>query len=213
MTAQAQRTPLQTKYIADTLARMKREILRDIALGIVPEAPESFGTLHDHVDANCYGGMCDDSDSEATEGRVLRGLDLIAFLFPDPEGSENFGTLNSQAGMDVCAELQAACDEWIRAGMPSEETALLRELRAEVQDWKEALGGEREGFDELCDRVDAVVDPLPRLSTFDGLIETMVDNGWEQVWPADVIVHKEEGHTFADWKAAIAACIEIGSGT
>lgn len=40
------------------------------------------------------------------------------------------------------------------------ETAveLLRELREEVRDWQDALSGEREGLDELCERVDAFLE-------------------------------------------------------
>lgn len=39
----------------------------------------------------------------------------------------------------------------------SATTQLLKELREECRDWQDALSGEREGFDELCQRVDAVL--------------------------------------------------------
>lgn len=40
--------------------RMKEEIAVDIANGVVPETVTGFGELHDWVDANCYGGVCDE---------------------------------------------------------------------------------------------------------------------------------------------------------
>ena len=43
-----------------TIARMKSEILADIASGKVPASVSSFSELHDYVDANEYGGFCDD---------------------------------------------------------------------------------------------------------------------------------------------------------
>lgn len=42
------------------IARSKSEILADIADGTVPATVATFSELHDYVDANCYGGLCDD---------------------------------------------------------------------------------------------------------------------------------------------------------
>jgi hypothetical protein len=42
-----------------TIARMKSEILADIAAGTVPATVASFSELHEYVDANEYGGFCD----------------------------------------------------------------------------------------------------------------------------------------------------------
>ena len=39
---------------------MKREILLDISDLRVPHNVASFSELHDYVDANCYGGFCED---------------------------------------------------------------------------------------------------------------------------------------------------------
>lgn len=39
--------------------RMKREILVDVRKGVVPVTCASFSELHNHVDANCYGGFCE----------------------------------------------------------------------------------------------------------------------------------------------------------
>lgn len=43
----------------DLVERIKTEILADIAAGIVPVDVPDFSALHDHVDANCYGGLCE----------------------------------------------------------------------------------------------------------------------------------------------------------
>lgn len=40
--------------------RAKKEIEEDIQLKIVPYTINRFEDLHDYVDANCYGGLCDE---------------------------------------------------------------------------------------------------------------------------------------------------------
>ena len=51
-----------------TIMRMKYEILHDISNGKVPADVINFGDLHDHVDANEYGGFCED------DNRIVDGL-------------------------------------------------------------------------------------------------------------------------------------------
>lgn len=48
-----------------TVLRMKAEIQADQAAGIVPQQVKCFSELHDYVDANCYGGFCDDALADA----------------------------------------------------------------------------------------------------------------------------------------------------
>lgn len=43
--------------------RGKAEILEDIATGRVPASVADFASLHDYVDANEYGGLCEDRPS------------------------------------------------------------------------------------------------------------------------------------------------------
>lgn len=43
-----------------TIQRMKTEILADVRAGRVPKDVSSFSQLHDFVDANEYGGLCED---------------------------------------------------------------------------------------------------------------------------------------------------------
>lgn len=50
------RTP---EAIAQAAEQVKAEILQDIATGIMPFDVADFSDLHDHVDANEYGGFCD----------------------------------------------------------------------------------------------------------------------------------------------------------
>lgn len=78
-------TSRRNEDLADAVARGKREILADVAAGRVPP-PASFSELHDHVDANEYGGLCD------TYG--------------------DFETYGNEFANDV----QDALDEWIRDG-------------------------------------------------------------------------------------------------
>lgn len=44
----------------ESIKRMKHEIIEDISAGHVPADCPSFSALHDYVDANCYGGFCED---------------------------------------------------------------------------------------------------------------------------------------------------------
>jgi hypothetical protein len=44
---------------AAIVARIRQEILRDVATGVLPGMSATFSELHDYVDANAYGGLCD----------------------------------------------------------------------------------------------------------------------------------------------------------
>lgn len=58
--------------------RAKQEILRDIKDGRVPADVKSFGDLHDHVDANEYGGLCEAPwFVEGREPSILSTADLV----------------------------------------------------------------------------------------------------------------------------------------
>jgi len=72
------------------VARGKEEISDDVAAGIVPASVASFSELHDYVDANEYGGLCD----------------------PDA-----FGGVETY-GIEFAAAVQDALDAWIKAGRP-----------------------------------------------------------------------------------------------
>ena len=54
--------------------KAKNEILQDIENGIVPAHVSSFSELHDYVDANEYGGLCEDAywclPDDATEAEI-----------------------------------------------------------------------------------------------------------------------------------------------
>lgn len=95
--------------LTETIERMKREIVADIREGHVPVSVVSFSELHDHRDANCYGGLCEDEIADA----------LIA----------HFGGRDQHDGMPdgmitYINEAQGAIDAWLadgghRAGMGS----------------------------------------------------------------------------------------------
>lgn len=82
---------LAAPSIEETVLRMKTEIATDVVEGTVPDDVPSFSALHDYVDANCYGGMCDS------------GL------------PERFGSID--AWIAHANEAQTAVDKWIRSGM------------------------------------------------------------------------------------------------
>lgn len=51
--------------IAESIERIKCEVLTDIMAGRVPASVSSFSELHDYRDANCYGGFCTDELADA----------------------------------------------------------------------------------------------------------------------------------------------------
>ncbi len=85
----------------ESIERMKAEILEDVKTGRVPATCPSFSSLHDYVDANCYGGFCDNHEMQA----------LI----------EHFGGIDENKGMpesliDYLNNAQNSIDQWINDG-------------------------------------------------------------------------------------------------
>lgn len=76
------------------IEQAKREVLRDIAEGVVPVTVGTFAELHDHVDANYYGGLFDLADAELAGG----------------------ADSTSEALQDFANDVQDAVDRWLRAG-------------------------------------------------------------------------------------------------
>lgn len=96
-------TPEQQAYIDDTTARMKAEIVEDMTTGRIGPDTFSFAGLHDFVDANEYGGLCEES-----EGGTLRGLDLAESLFPETESEDG-----ENGWTRVTEKMQTAVGEWL----------------------------------------------------------------------------------------------------
>lgn len=90
-----------TDMLKKIIERMKHEVLVDVKTGQVPTTVKTFAELHDYVDANKYGGFCEDKFANA----------LI----------ENFGGLDEKTGMpqemlDFINAAQDAIDAWIKEG-------------------------------------------------------------------------------------------------
>lgn len=77
---------------AGRVRRAKREIMEDIRSGRVPKGVKRFSTLHEHIDANAYGGFCDE------------GPDALPSL---PDGSVDNDAINA---------VQDELDQWLRKG-------------------------------------------------------------------------------------------------
>lgn len=87
----------------ESIDRMKLEIFQDIKSGVLPANCPSFSALHDYVDANCYGGFCEDD--------VMQSL------------ITHFGDSIKKEGMpgplmDYLNDAQNAIDRWIKDGCP-----------------------------------------------------------------------------------------------
>lgn len=91
-------TSEQLAFIVKVTRRAQAEILHDMKFGVVPVILEEFGELHDHVDANEYGGMCEDAIVD--EGNLLF-----------PERTDD--TIATQGLMDVFEDIQTYLDLWI----------------------------------------------------------------------------------------------------
>jgi hypothetical protein len=83
--------------IAECIDDIKREILNDMGV-IMPLTVKTFSELHDYVDANCYGGLCDD------------------------ERRARWFTDNLDA--DLLNRVQDAVDAWLRSGQARRERLL-----------------------------------------------------------------------------------------
>ena len=93
-------TPHWTLKIAAAIARGKREIAADVAAGTVPADVATFAALHDYVDANEYGGLCEDGWIEYVD----LGTDLEW----------------SPATNDAINAVQDALHAWLVAGRPTD---------------------------------------------------------------------------------------------
>lgn len=89
--------------LVDTVARMKDEILADIDLGRLPPNVASFAELHDFVDANEYGGFCDDA--------------LMATMLAHFGGADEHGAWPDDM-MNFTNAAQFEVDRWLEAGRP-----------------------------------------------------------------------------------------------
>ena len=99
-------------HFSDVVDRAKKEILLDMAWGNVPTSVGSFSELHDHVDANEYGGACEAWYEGCTE------VDEFC---------------------DFWNRVQNEVDAWLRAGGPLADLArywglVPREIRDRVLD-------------------------------------------------------------------------------
>lgn len=90
-----------TRTLDESIERMKQEIIEDNKIGRVPADCPSFSALHDYVDANCYGGFCEDD--------VMQAL------------TDHFGGLDEDEGMPDALigylnDAQNSIDRWIKEG-------------------------------------------------------------------------------------------------
>ncbi len=89
----------EQKFVDDArdwaVLRAKLEIAEDMGNGIVPSTVKSYSELHDHVDANEYGGACevDPPDEDSGLGRDFYDLHVEAII-----------------------AMQDVVDAWIKAG-------------------------------------------------------------------------------------------------
>ena len=86
------------------IERSKAEILEDMAHGPVPVTVASFSELHDYVDANEYGGLCEDGFWTLPEDAT------------DKEIADNDGFYLIGKHLDLANAVQDAVNLWITSG-------------------------------------------------------------------------------------------------
>jgi hypothetical protein len=65
------------------VARIKADISEDADFGVLPEGPLTFSDLHGYVDANVYGGLCDDNADVSTDDLVIIQEEVERWLLSD----------------------------------------------------------------------------------------------------------------------------------
>lgn len=108
--------------LEESIDQMKREITEDVLTNLVPKTCATFSELHDYVDANGYGGFCEDEYFEK----------MI----------QHFGGRDEDEGIpdgmtDYLNKAQDAINQWIHTGallnLPANQTdALMRVQLASV---------------------------------------------------------------------------------
>lgn len=68
---------------AAIVARIKQEILRDVATGVLSGMPATFAQLHDYVDANTYGGLDDVHADIDTDELITIHSEVEAWLIQE----------------------------------------------------------------------------------------------------------------------------------
>ena len=87
----------------DRIALAKSSIVALVAVGTIPATVATFSELHDYIDANELGALCDVSTWPA--------------MAEDEDG--NADPEDHAAWMAEIATVQDTVDAWIRAGRPS----------------------------------------------------------------------------------------------
>jgi hypothetical protein len=82
----------------DRIALAKSSIVALVAVGTIPATVATFSELHDYIDANELGALCDES------------------TWPDVDGESAAAHADRIA---ECVQVQSAVDAWLRAGRPS----------------------------------------------------------------------------------------------
>ncbi|MCP3017424.1 hypothetical protein [Cupriavidus basilensis] len=88
-------TPEQQAFVKDAIELGKRQILLEMNSGHIPPTVTTFAELHDYVDANEFGGLCDDGGPADT-------------LFDRQTDA------GSEVWCEACNQVQAALDEFVR---------------------------------------------------------------------------------------------------
>lgn len=95
----------------ESIDQMKREIAEDVLTNLVPKTCSTFSELHDYVDANKYGGFCEDEYFE----KMIQHF-----------GGKNADEKIPDGMIDYINKAQDAINQWIHIGallnLPTNQT-------------------------------------------------------------------------------------------
>lgn len=122
------------KVLAQTVERMKAEIVLDALKGVVPFTVHSFSELHDYVDANEYGGFCEDD----AQDRVMKAIDEPSIKWH----------VAQQLFYEFTSEAQNLVADWIRdyglhrtlTERELDKKACVQEFNEKGSNWVDRLG-------------------------------------------------------------------------
>lgn len=146
------------------IARAKAEILRDIAEGTVKRTVRAFSELHDDVDANEYGGFCDNTINSRLHEYFARPTVSAS----DDAAREGF--------TDFFNDVQNHINTWLRHGRVEGvdygkiDSAATATLIAAYEAFANAAANLSDAIDKVDDEASACAEDYPFSFSFDEVI-------------------------------------------
>jgi hypothetical protein len=161
----------------------KDEILADVRKAVVSPAVQDFSDLHNFVDANTYGGVCDDGFRES--------------FGPGDEGND--------AWITFCNAVSNEVDAWIKTD--GVEEALGEDFAVLLREW-DADAGDAEYRAALVFTIDVTALTPEQIGAVEAAVAAQLDDGTED-YPGVTYEHAVLDH---DSDRDILSAVHVGLG-